>query len=107
MGVTPKDMDFAAGKDDAARDICTAFGVPHVLIVPGQSTYNNIREAKLELWEDTILPLVDKAVDASTPGWSRNSTLACRSASTSTRSPPWSRAARASASRSSSSMRRA
>jgi HK97 family phage portal protein len=64
MGVTPKDMDFAAGKDDAARDICTAFGVPHVLIVPGQSTYNNIREAKLELWEDTILPLVDKVVDS-------------------------------------------
>jgi hypothetical protein len=57
-------MDFAKGKEDAARDICTAFGVPHILIVPGQSTYNNVREAKLELWEDTILPLIDKAVDS-------------------------------------------
>lgn len=64
MGINPKDMDFANGKDDAARDICAAFGVPHVLIVPGASTYNNVREAKLELWEDTILPLMDKTVDA-------------------------------------------
>lgn len=64
MGISPRDMDFGAGKDDAARDICTAFGVPHILIVPGASTYNNVREAKLELYEDTILPLVDKAVDA-------------------------------------------
>jgi HK97 family phage portal protein len=64
MGISPRDMDFAAGKEDAARDICTSYGVPHILIVPGQSTYNNVREAKLELWEDTILPLIDKAVDA-------------------------------------------
>lgn len=64
MGHSPKDMDFAVSKDDAARDICVSYGVPHILIVPGQSTYNNVREAKLELWEDTILPLMDKAVDA-------------------------------------------
>ena len=64
MSTSPKDMDFGAGKDDAARDICIALGVPHILIVPGASTYNNVREAKLELWEDTILPLLDKATDA-------------------------------------------
>jgi HK97 family phage portal protein len=64
MGISPRDMDFAAGKEDAARDICTAFGVPHILIVPGQSTYNNVSEAKLELWEETILPLMDRTVDA-------------------------------------------
>lgn len=64
MGITPRDMDFSAGKEDAARDICISLGVPHILIVPGQSTYNNVREAKLELWEDTILPLLDKTCDA-------------------------------------------
>lgn len=63
MGVTPKDMDFNEGKLDAARDICLAFGVPHILIVPGESTYNNVREAKLELWEETILPLIDMGLD--------------------------------------------
>lgn len=64
MAFSPKDMDFGKSKDDAARDICTAFGVPHILVVPGSATYNNIREAKLELWEDTILPLVDRAKDS-------------------------------------------
>lgn len=58
MGLTPKDMDFGNGKDDAARDICTALGVPYILMVKGDATYNNIREAKLEFYEETILPLV-------------------------------------------------
>lgn len=64
MGINPKDMDFMKGKDDAARDICDAFGVPHILIVPGAATYNNVREAKADLWQDTILPILDKTVDA-------------------------------------------
>ncbi|MBI1234754.1 MAG: phage portal protein [Alphaproteobacteria bacterium] len=59
MGLSPKDMDFAAGKDDAAWDICVALGFPPVLMVKGQATYNNVREAKLELWEETNLPLID------------------------------------------------
>ena len=59
MGLSPTDMDFAAGKDDAARDICIAAGVPHILIVAGAATFNNVREAKLELYEDTVLPLVE------------------------------------------------
>lgn len=63
MGLTPRDMDFNESKLDAARDICLAFGVPHILIVHGQSTYNNIREAKLELYEETVLPIVDHVVD--------------------------------------------
>jgi hypothetical protein len=57
------DMDFGEGKADAAREICTALGVPHILVVPGAATYNNVREAKLELWEDTVLPLLDQVVD--------------------------------------------
>lgn len=64
MGISPRDMDFAAGKEDAARDICVSYGVPHILIVPGQATYNNLATARLELWESTILPLLDKVVDA-------------------------------------------
>lgn len=63
FGVNPREMDFAAGKEDAARDICLSFDVPHILIVPGSATYNNVKEAKLELWEQTILPLLDHAID--------------------------------------------
>ncbi|OAN76747.1 phage portal protein [Sulfitobacter sp. EhC04] len=58
MGISPKDMDFDASKQDAARDICVAWGVPHILIVRGSSTYNNVKEAKVELYEETVLPLV-------------------------------------------------
>ncbi len=64
MGLSPRDMDFAASKDDSARDICIAFGVPHLLIVPGSATYNNVREAKLELYEDTVLPLAGRLASA-------------------------------------------
>lgn len=64
MGISPKDMDFGQGKDDAARDICAAFGVPHILVVKGEATYNNLAQAKLDLYEETVLPLVDRAVDA-------------------------------------------
>jgi HK97 family phage portal protein len=60
LGLSPKDLDFTEGKLQAAREICTAFGVPHELIVEGNSTYNNKSEAKLMLWDETILPLLDK-----------------------------------------------
>lgn len=63
MGITPKDMDFGEGKADSARDICTSLGVPHILIVPGSATYNNIKEAKLEFYEETVLPLLDLMTD--------------------------------------------
>lgn len=63
MGITPKDMDFGEGKDDAARDICIAWGVPHVLIVKGASTFNNVSEAKLELYEDNVIPFLNTVLD--------------------------------------------
>lgn len=64
MGLTPRDMDFNAGKLDAARDICTSFGVPHILIVPGSATFNNVAMARLQFYEETVLPLIGRAKDA-------------------------------------------
>jgi HK97 family phage portal protein len=58
LGLNMKDLDYNEGKLAVARDICTAFGVPHELIISGQSTYNNKAEAKLMLWEDTVIPLL-------------------------------------------------
>jgi len=61
MGVSPKDLDFVSGKYLSAREIAQAFGVPAMLVgVPGDATFANYREARLHLWEDTILPLLDK-----------------------------------------------
>lgn len=58
IGLSPKDLDFNMGKIEVAREICTAFGVPHLLVIPGQATYNNITEAKLMFWDDTVIPLL-------------------------------------------------
>lgn len=61
MSLSPADMDFAALKALAARDIVLAFGVPPMLIgLPGDSTYANYREANRALWRMTVLPLAEK-----------------------------------------------
>ena len=59
MSLSPKDMDFINAKHTAARDIALAFGVPPQLMgIPGDNTYANMREARLALWEQTVLPLL-------------------------------------------------
>lgn len=68
MSLSPKDMDYVNAKSDAAREICDALGVPHILLVPGESTYANREEANLELTERTIIPLVSHVVDALNAG---------------------------------------
>ena len=61
MSMSPADMDFAALKAAAARDIALAFGVPPMLLgLPGDNTYANYREANRALWRLTLLPLAAK-----------------------------------------------
>lgn len=63
LSISPKDMDWNEGLLTQARHICAAWNVPHVLIVPGESTFNNRRDARLELWEQTIIPYMDMLTD--------------------------------------------
>lgn len=63
MMVTQRDMDFYNVTLSTARNICRAFGVPPVLIIEGEGTFSNKEMAQLELWEDTILPLLDRLAD--------------------------------------------
>jgi len=59
MGLSPKDMDFATMRSMSAQDIALVFGVPAQLIGIGDSqTYNNMAEARLALYEETIIPLL-------------------------------------------------
>lgn len=52
-------------KHAAARDIALAFGVPPQLLgIPGDNTYSNLAEARLGLWEQTVIPLLDNLCDA-------------------------------------------
>lgn len=65
MSLSPRDMDFINAKHSAARDIALALGVPPQLLgIPGDNTYSNLAEARLALWEQTILPLLDHLCDA-------------------------------------------
>lgn len=64
MGFSPKDLDFISGQNMAARAIAQAFGVPPMLVgVLGDATFSNYREARLHLWEDTILPILELFVN--------------------------------------------
>ncbi len=65
MSLSPKDMDFIQSKNASARDIALAFGVPpQMLGIPGDSTYSNLQEARVSLWEQTILPLAQNIAEA-------------------------------------------
>jgi phage portal protein BeeE len=47
--------------------VATVYGVPPQLVnVPGGDTYNNMQEAKLALWQDTIIPHLGTITDALT-----------------------------------------
>ena len=63
MSLSPKDMDWLAGRDAAARDIALAFGVPSQLVgIAGSQTYANMAEARLAFYEETVLPVVTRVV---------------------------------------------
>lgn len=69
MSISPKDMDFVQAKNSSARDIALAFGVPPQLLgIPGDNTFSNLQEARLSLWEQTVLPLVQRTAGALS-GW--------------------------------------
>jgi HK97 family phage portal protein len=58
MGMSPKDMDFLQNKHMAAKDIALCFGIPSQIIgIPDSQTYSNIQEARLAMYEETIIPL--------------------------------------------------
>ena len=65
MSLNPRDMDFINIKHSAARDVALAFGVPPQLLgIPGDNTYANMKEARMALWEQTIIPLLTTVTDA-------------------------------------------
>lgn len=64
MGLSPKDMDFIAGKKLSAREISQAYGVPPILVgIEGDATFSNYKEARFHFWEDTILPMLDYVIN--------------------------------------------
>ncbi|XWN33718.1 MAG: phage portal protein [Devosia sp.] len=67
MAMSPRDMDFIEAKNQAAREIALAFGVPPMLLgIPGDNTYANYREANRAFWRQTVLPLVNRTAQSLT-----------------------------------------
>jgi HK97 family phage portal protein len=65
LSLSPKDMDFIAARNGAAREIALAFGVPPMLLgIPGDNTYSNYQEAQRAFWRSTVLPLVTRTAKA-------------------------------------------
>jgi HK97 family phage portal protein len=64
MSLSPKDIDFIAGKDISAREIALAFHVPPQLIgIEGSLTFANFEQARLALFDDGVLPLITHVID--------------------------------------------
>lgn len=64
MALNPKDMDWIAGKNISAREIALAYHVPAQLIgIDGSLTYANFEQARLSLFDEAILPLLDHFKD--------------------------------------------
>ncbi len=60
MGLSAVDQDWLNGKHTTARDIAMVFGMPaQMLGIPGDNTHRNMEEARLWLWEQTVIPLMD------------------------------------------------
>jgi phage portal protein BeeE len=69
ISLSPVEMDFLQGKQDAARDIASAFNYPSFLLgIPGDNTYSNYSEARLAAWENKFIPLAQEWVCA-LQGW--------------------------------------
>ncbi len=61
FGNDAQEMDWLNGRQMAAWNICAAYGVPtQVVPVPGGQTFANYEQARLALWEDTVIPTAQK-----------------------------------------------
>lgn len=64
MSLSPKDMDWLAGKEVSAREIALAFHVPPQLVgIEGSLSFANFEQARLALFDDAVLPMLDHVKD--------------------------------------------
>jgi len=60
MALSPVDMDFIEGRKLTREEICQAFGVPPTFFGIGDPTYSNFQTAEKVLWNNTIVPLLER-----------------------------------------------
>lgn len=59
LSMTANDMQFGELSDNCVNRICNRLGVPLPLVVSDASTYNNMSNSILFLYDNTIFPLAD------------------------------------------------
>jgi HK97 family phage portal protein len=59
LGLSPRDLDFLAGQEDAARQIHAAFGVHPVITGLTEGTFENQKQALRSLTITTVLPFIE------------------------------------------------
>lgn len=65
MGLTPLEMDFLAGLKDADTRVCRIYAVPPEMIgIPDARQYGSFAEARMSLWQEANLPLLDRIRDS-------------------------------------------
>lgn len=64
-GLSPKDMDFIESHKLTREEICAVFGVPPQMVgIQDKSTYANYEQARASFYTETVMPTLDKVVDA-------------------------------------------
>lgn len=67
FSLSPKDLEYTDAKQQSARDIALALGVPPQLLgIPGDNTYTNYSQAVRALYRQTVIPLVNLVCDEMT-----------------------------------------
>lgn len=60
MGLNAQEMDWLEGRFSSAREVAAALGMPpQMLGIPGDNTHRNMEEARLWLWEQTVIPMLN------------------------------------------------
>ena len=63
LGLGPKDMEFTKALDASDSAVAVVAGVPGQLVgIQGAQTYANVREARLALYQETIIPLAERVL---------------------------------------------
>lgn len=64
VSVSPKDMEWMNSRKFSTVEICSIYGMPPEIVgYPEFRTYNNVAEAKTELYIQTVLPLLEYILD--------------------------------------------
>ncbi len=64
MSSTAKDQEVTSQRELNREDLCLALGVPPILYGIGDPTYSNMQVAQRALWQQTVVPMLERFAGA-------------------------------------------